>query len=147
MTTATRRLIRRANAIYLGLSAVAGLIFLDLRGVLFGTGPEGQVLANAPHSAVGFVEAHGLALILAVLFWRAQPDRAWHLTGAAQGALLGTANIVFWQVFVATDTLAMGYGTTSLHWICAFTQLFAAAAAGESVGKLRQTGHAAVTEV
>jgi 6-phosphogluconate dehydrogenase (decarboxylating) len=35
---------------------------MDLPGVLFGTDPAGRVIANAPHSAIGFVEAHGLAL-------------------------------------------------------------------------------------
>jgi len=138
MTLATRRAILRANAIYLGVSAAAGLLFMDLPGVLLGIGPGGRVIANAPHSAVGFVEAHGLAFILAVLFWRAEPTRAWHLTGVAQAALLGTANLAFWQIFVASDALVMGYVTTSLHWIFAAVQLFAAAAASRPAPTRRQ---------
>jgi hypothetical protein len=129
MTIATRHLILRANAIYLGVSAAAGLLFMDLPGVLFGTGPGGRVIANAPHSAIGFVEAHGLAFILAVLFWRAEPTRAWHLTGVAQASLLGISNLVFWQIFIAGDALVMGYVTTSLHLIFALLQMSAAIAA------------------
>jgi len=40
-------------------------VLLDLRGIVFGAGPAGQVLAAAPHAAIGFVEAHGLAFISA----------------------------------------------------------------------------------
>jgi hypothetical protein len=69
-----------------------------------------------------------LAFIISVLFWRAEPTRAWHLTGMAQAALLGTANLVFWQIFIATDSLVMGYVSTSLHWIFAIAQLAASVA-------------------
>ena len=116
MTIAIRRVILRANAFYLGAAAVAGLLF-DVRGILFGTGPQGRVLASAPHAGISFIEAHGLALILAVLLWRAAPVRSWHVTALAVDALLGTANLVFWQMFIAADALAVGYVSTTLHWI------------------------------
>ena len=48
-------------------------------------------------------------LILGVLLWRAEPLRSWHLTAAAVHVLLGTANLVFWQIFIAADMLAGGY--------------------------------------
>ena len=115
MTAPTRRLILRANAVYIGLAGVAGMLF-DIRGVLYGLGPQGRVLAQAPHAAIGFIEAHGLAVILAVLLWRAAPARSWHLTAVAMEVLLGTSNLVFWDMFVATDALAVGYLTTGLHW-------------------------------
>lgn len=44
--------------------------------------------------------------------------------------LLGTANLVFWRFFVVADALAMGYVTTSLHWLFVALELGAAAAAG-----------------
>jgi hypothetical protein len=75
--------------------------------------------------AVGTTEAHGLALILGVLLWRAAPLRSWHLTALAIHVLLGTSNLVFWQVFVAADFLAAGYITTSLHELFVVLQLFA----------------------
>src|SRR5262245_12529512 len=115
MTTTVRQLILRANALYIGVAGFAGVIF-DIRGVLYGLGPQGRALADAPYAGIGFVEAHGLAVILAVVLWRARPERAAHLTALAVVALLGTANLAFWQAFIAMDALTMGYVTTALHW-------------------------------
>jgi hypothetical protein len=126
MTTAIRRLILRANALYLGIASIAGLLLLDLRGIVFGSGPEGQILALAPHAAIGFVEAHGLAFIIAVLLWQAQPVRYAHLTAAAVMSLLGVCNIAFWQIFSGTGTIPMGIAATSLHLAFALAQLLAA---------------------
>jgi hypothetical protein len=127
MTTTAPRMILRANAVYLGLSAAVAFLFLDVPGIALGWGPEARLLANAPLAGIGFVEAHGLAFILSVHYWRAatMPTRAWHLTAGAVAALLGTANVVFWRGFVETDALAMGYLTTSLHWTFAIAQLAA----------------------
>jgi hypothetical protein len=125
MTTTVRQLILRANALYIGIAGCAGMIF-DIRGVLYGLGPQGRALADAPYAGIGFVEAHGLAVILAVVLWRARPERAAHLTALAVVALLGTANIAFWQAFVAMDALTMGYVTTALHWTFAALNLAAA---------------------
>ena len=130
MTAPNRQRLLRANALFIGIAGCAGLIF-DIRGVLYGLGPQGRVLENAPYAAIGFVEAHGLAVILAVLLWRAVPSRAWHVTAMAIEVLLGTSNIAFWQMFVATDALAVGYVTTGLHWLFVAAQLTSAVAAGE----------------
>jgi hypothetical protein len=125
MTTSMRQLILRANAVYIGGAAITALLLWDVPGIFFGVGPQARLLANAPHTGIGFIEAHGLALILSVLLWRAAPERSWHLTALAVEVLLGTANLVFWQIFVAADVLAAGYITTSLHWIFAVLQLLA----------------------
>jgi hypothetical protein len=92
--------------------------------------PVSRIIASAPHAGIGFIEAHGLALIIGVLLWRAPPVRAWHLTGAAVHVLLGISNLVFWQFFVAADMLWVGYLTTSLHGLFVVLQLLAARAAG-----------------
>lgn len=128
MTPAVRRLILRANAVYIGVAALGGLVF-DLCGSLLGVGPQGRILENAPYAAIGFVEAHGLAWILAVLLWRAAPVRQWHLTAVGMEMLLGTANVIFWQMFLAVDVLVLGYVTTGLHVAFAAVQLVAAVAA------------------
>lgn len=86
-------------------------------------------MAAAPDSTIGFVEAHGLALIMGVLLWRAAASRSWHMTAAAVHVLLGTANLVFWPIFTHADMLAAGYITTSLHWLFVGLQLLAATAA------------------
>ena len=131
MTQSLRHAILRADAVFL-LVAAAGGFLTDLTGAFLGIGPQAKVFANAPYSAIGFVEAHGLAFIIGVLLWRAEPVRFWHLTAAAVHILLGTANIVFWQIFIATEMLAGGYVTTSLHVGFAALQLLAANAAGTS---------------
>jgi hypothetical protein len=89
-----------------------------------------RILENAPYAAVGFIEAHGLALILAITLWRMMPARSWHLTAAAMEVLLGTSNLAFWQIFVAADILAVGYVTTGLHWAFVALQLLAALPSG-----------------
>jgi hypothetical protein len=122
--TSIPTLILRANALYIGLAGAAGAIF-DLRGIYLGLGPQGRILADAPYAGIGFLEAHGLAVILAVLLWRATPNLTWHLTAFSMEALLGTSNLLLWQIFVATDTLALGYLTTILHWTFAALQLLA----------------------
>ena len=125
MTSITRKRILRAHALYMGLFAIFGILFLDLRGFILNSGPVSQVASAAPFTIVGFLEAHGLALILAVMFWRAVPERSWHLAGLATAALLGTANLTFWQIFVETNTLFMGYLSTGLHWTFTLAQLLA----------------------
>jgi hypothetical protein len=125
MRTTVRQFILRANALYIGVAGFAGVIF-DIRGVLYGLGPQGRALAGAPYAGIGFVEAHGLAVILAVVLWRARPERSAHLTALAVVALLGTANLAFWQAFIAMDALVMGYVTTALHWMFAALNLAAA---------------------
>src|SRR5262245_2713971 len=120
--TPARQILLRANALFLLVAAAGGLV-TDLVGAFLFKGPQGAVLAGAPYTAIGFVEAHGLALIIGVLLWRATPSRSWHFTAVAVHVLLGTANLVFWQIFVAADMLAMGYITTALHWIFVLLQL------------------------
>jgi hypothetical protein len=57
--------------------------------------------------------------------------RSWHFTAAAIHVLLGTCNLVFWQIFPAANMLAGGYITTSLHWIFVVLQLAAGSFAGD----------------
>ena len=44
-------------------------------GAFLRVGPQRPMLGAAPHAAIGFVEAHGLAFIIGVLLWRAEPVR------------------------------------------------------------------------
>jgi hypothetical protein len=128
MTIAIRHALLRANAVFL-LAASAGGFASDVRGIFFGSGPVARIVAEAPYTGLGFIEAHGLAFILGILMWRAEPSRGWHLTGAAIHILLGTANLVFWQLFTAADMLMVGYVTTALHGLFVVLQLSAAISA------------------
>jgi hypothetical protein len=125
MTTVARLAILRANAVYLLIAASSGMLN-DIIGIFFARGPVAYVVHHAPDAGIGFIEAHGLAFIIGMLLWRAEPSRAWHLVGVAVHVLLGTSNLVFWQLFIAADVLMMGYVTTSLHWLFAGLQFYAA---------------------
>ncbi len=124
-----RRTLLRANAIFLLVASSWGM-WADLAGAFYAIGPQQPILTAAPHAAIGFVEAHGLAFIIGVRLWFALPERAWHLTAAAVHALLGTSNLVFWQIFVAADMLAGGYLTTGLHGMFFVLQLAAVCVSG-----------------
>ena len=128
MTPAARAWILRANALFL-LIAGAGGLWTDVAGSFFGTGVEVAILKDAPGAGIGFIKAHGLALILGALLWRAEPLRSWHLAAAAVHALLGSANLAFWDFFVVADVLVVGYVTTALHGLFVALQLTAAFAA------------------
>ena len=91
MTLATRRFILRANATFLLIASCGGM-WADLAGAFLAIGPQKAILGSAPHAAIGSVEAHGLAFIIGVLLWRAEPARPWHLTAAMVHVLLGTSN-------------------------------------------------------
>lgn len=121
MTDEFRSNLLRANALYLFVAASGGLA-ADLLGAFAGVGPQQVVLGHAPHAAIGFVEAHGLALIFSFLLWHAESSRLWHATAAAIHVLLGTSNLVFWPIFPAANMLVGGYVTTTLHGLFAVLQ-------------------------
>jgi hypothetical protein len=113
MNTTTRKRILRVNGVILGLFGAISFFMLDVRGIWFDSGPQTAVLRGMPAAGVGFLEAHGLAVILAIWFWRAgradDPERAWHFTAAAAHALLAACNITLWSIFVICDVLTLGY--------------------------------------
>jgi hypothetical protein len=125
MTTNIRLGILRAHSIYLVVASTLGLI-MDIRGVFFASGPEHLIVQSAPFAGLGFIEAHGLALILGVVLARVPASRSWHLIGAASVALLGTCNLVFWDIFSAAESMAMGYVATSGHGLFTVLELCAA---------------------
>ena len=132
MNSTARKYLLRADGAWLAVIAAPAMIS-DLAGAFAGRGPLAAVLKAAPESAIGFVEAHGLALILGIILLRAQPSRGTHLVGMSVHLLLGSANLAFWQLFLSADQLTMGYVTTGFHWLFAGLQLFAAWASPTSV--------------
>lgn len=128
MTPRLANLILRANAVFLIAASLGGLA-TDIAGSFFGAGAEATLLGDVPGVGIGFIEAHGLALIFGVLLWRAERSAGWHLTAAAIHVLLGTANLLFWNFFIVADVLVVGYVTTILHWSFVVVELAAAASA------------------
>lgn len=110
------------------LAAVAlGAALSDLAGAFLNSGPMSASLHANP-DAIGFFEAHGLALIIAVLLLmhRRAGGAAWNWTAAGVHLLLGAANLMFWPVFAASGLLAMGYATTAMHGLFLLLELGAA---------------------
>jgi hypothetical protein len=100
--------------------AVAGsaAMLTETLGHFFGLGPMAATFGS-PYTIGGF-EAHGLAIIIAVLLLRAAAitdRRLWHAVGLGVHLLLGSANILFWSSFVQQDLLLMGVITTAPHII------------------------------
>jgi len=120
-----RALFLRADALFLVPAALGGLA-MDIAGAFFHRGPEHLVLREVPEAALGFTEAHGLALVLGSILLFAPPRRLFHLAGGAAHVVLGASNLVFWQMFVTGKVLGMGYLTTLLHVFFAGLQLFGA---------------------
>ena len=111
----------RLDGSFLAIAGSAALL-ADTTGHFFGVGPMAD-LFGSPHTIGGF-EAHGLAVILGVLLFRAAKlaDRqSWHALGLGVHLLLGTANLIFWSSFLQLDVLMIGVVTTALHstFICA----------------------------
>lgn len=124
MPPAFGNLLIRFNAGFLILASAGGLA-TDIAGSLFGRGAEAVLLADAPGVGIGFIEAHGLALIIGLTMSRIAYSVNWHAFLAAVHALLGTANLLFWQFFIASDVLIVGYATTAAHWLFVVAHLAA----------------------
>ena len=124
MTPSYGNLLVRINAGFLILASAGGLA-TDIAGSFFGRGAEATLLADVPGAGIGFIEAHGLALIIGVTLWHIAYSRNWHVLLAAVHVLLGTANLLFWQFFIAADVLVVGYVTTAAHWLFVVAHLAA----------------------
>lgn len=131
MSASFRRWLLRGNAAFLIVAAVGAWVTADFPASFSGSGPFGPLVAHQPALGIGFVEAHGLAIILGVLLWRAASTVSWHLTSVAIHLLLGVCNVVFWQLFIATNTLTMGWVTTGLHGVLVVLQSIAAWSAAQ----------------
>ncbi|WP_192385723.1 hypothetical protein [Mesorhizobium silamurunense] len=126
MTPFFGNLLVRVNAGFLILASAGGLA-TDIAGSFFGRGAEAVLLGDAPGAGIGFIEAHGLALIIGVTLWRIAYSRNWNAVLATVHALLGTANLLFWQFFIAADVLVVGYVTTAAHFLFVVAHLAAMA--------------------
>jgi hypothetical protein len=99
--------------------ALAGSVQLILEGVgHFGQlGPYATSFGNSPYT-IGFIEAHGLAILVGLLLLRAgrmgpTVQDAW--LGMAVALLLGGANLLFWPSFVTFQMIVPGVVATLLH--------------------------------
>src|SRR6185503_5513208 len=105
----------RLDGLFLILAGGTAML-TEIGGHFFGVGPMAATLGS-PYTIGGF-EAHGLAIIFAVLMIRAaaRTDRGlWHAVGLSVHLLLSSANLLFWTSFVQQDLVVMGVITTVFH--------------------------------
>ena len=94
----------------------------ETAGHFLGVGPL-EATRGSPHTIGGF-EAHGLAILIAVLLLRGATlaDRkTWHVVGLSTHLFLGAANVLFWSSFTQQGLVSVGIVTTILHIVFVVT--------------------------
>ena len=89
----------------------------ELLGHFAGIGPHAKTFFRSPYT-LGFFEAHGMAVLNAIVLYRAAfggKRPFWHLYAAAVHVLLGGANLLFWPSFKHFHMLRAGIGATAAH--------------------------------
>jgi hypothetical protein len=116
----------RADGAFLALVGGAQMCF-ELLSHFRGVGPLGRIFTDS-HFTIGFLEAHGLALMIGLLLIFVAPAdrrRFWHAFAACVHLLLGGANLLFWNSFVALGLVPMGVGATAFHGLFILANLVA----------------------
>jgi hypothetical protein len=115
-TRRARRTVVLADGLFLALVGAAQIL-LELLAHFAGAGAYADIFADSPYT-LGWFEAHGLAVLVGLLFLTtATRDlrRFWHAFGLAVHLLLGGANLLFWASFTAFDAVPMGILATAAH--------------------------------
>ena len=111
-----RRTILRADAVFLALAGVFGLVS-DLLSHLSGTGPFGTTFYENP-IVIGVVEAHALAVLTAVTLWYLSQKQAGtfgNWVGVCAHLILGGSNIIWFEVFGRVQAETQGVAVTLVH--------------------------------
>jgi len=109
--------VLKLNALFLILIGCLQIIF-ELLSHFMGAGPLDDRFLASPYT-LGFFEAHGLAVLMGILLWRASanPQRFWHQLAVVIHILLGGANLLFWNSFIQLDFVMPGIIATVFHGI------------------------------
>ena len=105
----------RLDGVFLCLAGSVAML-AETVGHFLGVGPL-AASRGSPHTIGGF-EAHGLAVLIAVLLLRgaALADRKlWHAVGLITHLFLGSANVLYWSSFVYHALVPVGLVSTALH--------------------------------
>ena len=120
------KLILRLNAGFLMLIGFLQMTF-ELLSHYKGVGPLADRFIASPYT-IGFFEAHGLAVLMGVLLWRAsaKPERFRHQFAVVVHILLGGANLLFWNSFVQLNFVLPGIVATVFHGIFIVSEIYCA---------------------
>lgn len=117
MNSINSKRILVADAVFLGVAGIVQIL-LEVAGHFAGVGRYAEQFYRSPYT-IGFFEAHGLAAVLAImLLVDGSPTRKfWHRFLLLVHLLLGGANVLFWQSFVAFNFVGPGIVATLLHFV------------------------------
>ena len=118
--------VLKLNAFFLMLIGSLQIIF-ELLSHFIGAGPLADRFLASPYT-LGFFEAHGLAVLMGILLWRAaaNPQRFWHQLAVVIHVLLGGANLLFWNSFIQLDFVTPGIIATVFHGIFVVMEAYCA---------------------
>lgn len=118
--------VLKLNALFLMLIGSLQIIF-ELLSHFMGAGPLADRFLASPYT-LGFFEAHGLAVLMGLLLWRASanPQKFWHELAVIIHILLGGANLLFWNSFIQLDFVAPGVVATVFHGIFVVMEAYCA---------------------
>ena len=118
--------VLKLNAIFLMLIGSLQMIF-ELLSHFLGAGPLTHRFLASPYT-LGFFEAHGLAVLMGILLWRAaaNPQKFSHQFAVIIHILLGGANLLFWNSFIQLDFVAPGIVATVFHGIFVVMEAYCA---------------------
>lgn len=118
--------VLKLNALFLMLIGSLQIIF-ELLSHFIGVGPLADRFLESPYT-LGFFEAHGLAVLMGILLWRAaaNPQKFSHQLAVTIHILLGGANLLFWNSFIQLDFVAPGIVATVFHGIFVVMEAYCA---------------------
>ena len=134
-----RRSILILNALFLGLTGLAQMIF-ELLSHYRRLGPLGEIFTDSAYT-IGFFEAHGFAVLTGwLVFWVVLQDMKpyWHLYLAGVALLLGGSNLIFWDSFAKVGLVTAGYIATAFHILFFIIQTFCYLKSRQPDGTYRQ---------
>jgi hypothetical protein len=120
------RPVLKLNAAFLTLIGSLQMVF-ELLSHFGGLGPLSDRFIESPYT-IGFFEAHGLAVLMGLLLWRASahPEKFWYQFAVVVHILLGGANLLFWNSFVQLDIVLPGIVATVFHGVFIFLEAYCA---------------------
>lgn len=110
-----RNKLLRLDALFIGITGAVQMM-MEIAGHFKQTGIYSDIFARSPYT-IGFFEAHGLAMLIALLVLTSKGTRNqfWHRVMLIVHLFLGGANVLFWHSFVVFDLIIPGTIATIFH--------------------------------
>ena len=115
--------VLRGDAVFLFAAGLFGVVS-DLQSYASGTGPFGRTFHQNP-TVIGVVEAHSLAVLVAVSIWcLAHTPRFGHWVALVAHLIMGTSNVIWFDVFRNVNAATQGVAVTVVHFVFVILNTF-----------------------